>query len=617
MKNYIYHVALTVWRKKTSMLIVACLLVLLMLGLQFSQSEQENARFKDDKDQTRAGDLGQFANVKFLESLAKQRNAGKLTFSDSSNKESRKGLPENDRSQQELEKMLGIPFVNLDVKNPYIPKQRIIHLDLKGAPPKVAYLRKIFPLLKTLGATGLLIEYEDMFPYSGILKEVKAGNAYSVEDINQLLTAAEESKLEVIPLIQTFGHLEFALKHNNWSKLREVSDSPQALCPNRNGTMEFIMEMLKQMLELHPKISYLHIGCDEVFQMGECEICRLELHENLFLRHVSNVANLVRKHWPHLRLIIWDDMLRHLSQQSLQDFGLGELVEPMVWVYAEDIYRFVQSPVWDKYASVFKTAWTASAFKGAFGESLYVPDARRHLENNLRWLDVMSQQNQLFKQGLSGIILTGWQRYDHFAILCELFPASLPSLSLNLLAVSTGYFNLSLKNRLLSALSCPEHGSGRPTPFIALEADPHLWDKMGRCMFPGSPVFRLMYRLHNTENEVVEYLKVTQQQKGWLTAYNVRRNYSLPLRIDELTSDLPRIYHSLLALNRAVVDSMNDIFDHYTIGEWIEQRIYPYIVELEKIQNQTTILKTVNSWPSRPLPPLKDLQRLGVTLPEN
>lgn len=370
-------------------------------------------------------------------------------------------------------------------------------------------------------------------------------------------------------------------------------------------------------MALHPHISYLHIGCDEVFQMGECEVCRQELHENLFLRHVRNVANMIHERWPRLRLIIWDDMLRHLSQQSMQDIGLGSLVEPMVWVYAEDIYRFVQSPVWDKYAAVFKTAWTASAFKGAFGETLYVPDARRHLENNLRWIDIMSQQAQFFRHGLSGIVLTGWQRYDHFAVLCELFAASIPSLALSLLAVSRGYFNLSLKAPLISALSCPEHGtSSRPSPFITLESDVHLWDKLGRCMFPGSPVFRLTYRLHNTESELLDYLKMTVHHKGWMTAYNVRHNYSLPLRVDELTSDLPRIYHSLLALTRAAYDTMNEIYDYYTIAEWIEQRIYPYIIELEKIQNQSTVLKNVNNWPSRPLPPLKDLQRLGVPLPE-
>lgn len=200
--------------------------------------------------------------------------------------------------------------------------------------------------------------------------------------------------------------------------------------------------------------------------MGECQVCRLEIHENLFLRHVRNVANLIHEKRPELRLIIWDDMLRHVSQQSITDFALGNLVEPMIWVYAEDIYRFVQPQIWEKYAAVFKTAWTASAFKGAFGETLYIPDARRHLENNLRWLDIMSQQARYFKNGLTGIALTGWQRYDHFAVLCELLPAAIPSLTLDLLTVSHGYFSSSLRAIFLSALSCPQATSQHASPFI-------------------------------------------------------------------------------------------------------------------------------------------------------
>ena len=49
----------------------------------------------------------------------------------------------------------------------YIPPQRIVHLDLKGAPPMISYLKTVLTMSQSLGATGVLIEWEDMFPWSG------------------------------------------------------------------------------------------------------------------------------------------------------------------------------------------------------------------------------------------------------------------------------------------------------------------------------------------------------------------------------------------------------------------------------------------------------------------
>nr|XP_027223567.1 hexosaminidase D-like [Penaeus vannamei] len=56
---------------------------------------------------------------------------------------------------------------------------RLVHLDLKGAPPRINYYEQLFPLIRSFGATGLLIEYEDMFPYHGKLKHLQAQNAYT------------------------------------------------------------------------------------------------------------------------------------------------------------------------------------------------------------------------------------------------------------------------------------------------------------------------------------------------------------------------------------------------------------------------------------------------------
>ena len=49
----------------------------------------------------------------------------------------------------------------------YVPPHRLIHLDMKGAPASKDYLRSVLTLSASLGATGVLMEWEDMFPWSG------------------------------------------------------------------------------------------------------------------------------------------------------------------------------------------------------------------------------------------------------------------------------------------------------------------------------------------------------------------------------------------------------------------------------------------------------------------
>jgi hexosaminidase len=291
----------------------------------------------------------------------------------------------------------------------------LVHFDLKGAPLKIGYILKILSMLKTLGATGIILEYEDTFPYSETLSGIAAKNAYSKKNVIEILQTANSLGLNVIPLVQTFGHLEFALKLKEFQGLREVHDSPQSICPSLNTSFTFIEEMLTQVINLHtlsqqqqrilmnrknresgsdndrniPEMTHIHIGCDEVYQLGTCTRCRERVHDTLFLDHVYNVAAFVRKKWPKLKVIIWDDQLRGMSVETLRASGIGRTVEPMVWAYTEDIYKFISSVTWDKYSQVFRTAWVAGAFKGAFGETLLIPQGRRHLENTLRWLAII------------------------------------------------------------------------------------------------------------------------------------------------------------------------------------------------------------------------------------
>ncbi|KAK6040434.1 hypothetical protein COOONC_22062, partial [Cooperia oncophora] len=157
--------------------------------------------------------------------------------------------------------------------------QAIVHLDLKGAPPKVNVYEWFFPLLRSLGVHGVLMEYEDMFPYTGELAKVKRLQHYSEADIKKIRRIAAINNLEIIPLVQTFGHMEFILKHQQFSHLRETPLADDTICPSDERSIRLIENMIKQIRTLHPKSKRIHIGADEAFHIAEDDRCRARLEK--------------------------------------------------------------------------------------------------------------------------------------------------------------------------------------------------------------------------------------------------------------------------------------------------------------------------------------------------
>ena len=94
-----------------------------------------------------------------------------------------------------------------------------------------------------------------------------------------------------------------------------------------------------------------------------------------------------------------------------------------------------------------------------------------------------------------GLVLTGWSRYDHFAVLCELLPVALPSLILNLQAISLNTTSEVAKfkqaEKLLKCLSSVESRNYDRLTLTSLEQDPHQFD-LRRCKFPGENVWVLL-----------------------------------------------------------------------------------------------------------------------------
>ena len=95
---------------------------------------------------------------------------------------------------------------------PLVPTVRAIHIDLKGMPPRMERLLQLLRLYADAGYNTLLIEWEDMFPWKE--EKFRRAEAYTEKDVQMLAERAAGLNLEIIPLIQSYGHLENVLRHD-------------------------------------------------------------------------------------------------------------------------------------------------------------------------------------------------------------------------------------------------------------------------------------------------------------------------------------------------------------------------------------------------------------------
>ena len=56
--------------------------------------------------------------------------------------------------------------------------------------------------------------------------------------------------------------------------------------------------------------------------------------------------------------------------------------------------------------------------------------------------------------------------------------------------------------------------------------------------------------------------------------------------------------------------ALSEVYDDYTVGEWIEQKIYPLYKDLNDFKFRAESLKNRNTWPRRPFPLIKAVQNM-------
>jgi len=174
----------------------------------------------------------------------------------------------------------------------------------------------------------LLIEYETLFPWQKYAK-ISCKDAFTKEQIMRLNLKAKERGIEIIPLVQTLGHVYHVLIHKEYEHIGEDTEFPQQFCPLKEETFKFVCTLIDETCALHPDSHYIHIGGDECRRLGVCPTCKeyAERHGKymLYTNYYNKVIEYVlsKGRIP----ILWHDMalkdksvLKHFSDKVVFHF---------------------------------------------------------------------------------------------------------------------------------------------------------------------------------------------------------------------------------------------------------------------------------------------------------
>lgn len=310
---------------------------------------------------------------------------------------------------------------------------RGIHLDLKGAPLPIDVLVSEIGRMAAWGINLLLVEYEDTFPYA-FDTAVRASTAYSPADIGRIVSTCKSLNVHIVPLVQTFGHLEFVLRHPRYSDLAQTAGSVQSIDPTLPESPELVLRMIDELLAAHPDIRWLHLGGDEVWDLGEGERSRQRAEQigkdGLYLEHMMPIIEHVLQRG--VRPILWDDMMRKWSVPSLRQ--LAAKADLMSWSYGADPFQWIGQETFDNFAAAGMHLWAGAAFKGADGVTADLPNDRIRMSNMEAWA------KRAVASSWEGMVATGWSRYSGLTTYCELWQAAPMALYLAAEVMRKGYF---------------------------------------------------------------------------------------------------------------------------------------------------------------------------------
>lgn len=275
-------------------------------------------------------------------------------------------------------------------------KIRGFHLDLRIQVMKMPALKNFALKLSKQGINTLVMEWEGTYPFR---EDPLIPNrfAYTRKEVKDFISYCKKLHIDVIPLQQSFGHVEYILRNYKYAALREDDKDLSQVCPSEPAlNKELFTRLFKDMVSLHPS-PYFHIGGDETHLLGHCEKCKKRAAEvgisRLYFDHIKMLCAIVVGLGK--RPVLWADIALKYPQYI---HLLPKETIFVDWNYGWDLNRF------GAHEELVKSGyeiWGAPAIRSS-PDNYYLTKWQSHFNNIRDFLPVCK------KLGYQGIIMTSW-----------------------------------------------------------------------------------------------------------------------------------------------------------------------------------------------------------------
>jgi hypothetical protein len=185
---------------------------------------------------------------------------------------------------------------------------------------------------------------------------VAGGELLEKNEVRDFVEYAKSYGFEVIPEVQSFGHVQYiTYAHPEIAEVEEKfadknmdarsADQPpskfyhHSYCPSNEKSYEIIFDIIDEIVEVVKPERYVHMGHDEIYEMGLCPLCKGKDHSELYAKHVNRMYDYLKK--KGLDMMIWSDMLqpteRYLTPPAVAKIPKDIVMLDFIWYFHFDI----------------------------------------------------------------------------------------------------------------------------------------------------------------------------------------------------------------------------------------------------------------------------------------